>query len=477
MWQWLTQQWNKAWALFVRPEPSRAQELLADFSRVPRRYRLTGKLGEGGFGLVQSCFDPILNRRTAHKSLQPEYQKDEVQVRSLINEVRLVCYLNHPGVPAIFDAHIGKENEFFYTMELLSGTSLHAYLRKIERQGEYISLARCLRILTKICQTMAYVHTMGVLHLDLTSENVMLGEFGELHILDWGNAHLFAPKRYQEYLARNGKHVDLSELVNRSVQVVGTPPYMSPEQTRQPRHKLTQSADVFSVGIILYRMLTGIYPFSLLSLDEFLRELHETEPEPLHFHRGDVPLRLSHICSKMMAKEASQRYSNFHEVLADLQSLTDIGREFERRYYQAGEIIVEEGDTGEYAFQILDGQVEVFNIVNGQENILTTIGPGEMIGELTIFSKMPRIVTARAKTPTTVYAISESEVIGELEKLTPWVGKMVHSLSRRFLEQFEHTQDSSITHESQEDIQAAQKLAAVIQDRWDPTRKSKPPKD
>lgn len=472
MWRWMRSLWN-----LLRPsasqsqhsaQRSRTQQLLSEFHHVNShsRYQSMHLLGEGGFGQVYSCFDHMLNRLTAQKSLKQPFRRDEIQIRSLINEARLISYLDHPGVVAVFDAFIGDDGSFHYTMELIKGTNLRSHLREIERKGEYMSLARCLRIVTKLCQTMAYIHKKGVLHLDLKSENIMLGEFGELSILDWGNAYLYAPERYQEYLAKNGKHLDISELINRSVKIVGTPPYMSPEQTLCPRHEMTPATDIFAVGVMLYRMLTGIYPFSLLSNEDFLRELHTLEPKPLHFHRGDVPLRLSQICAKMLAKHIDDRYSNFQEVVEDLQALTDYGQVFERQFYQPGETFIHEGDEGHYAYQILDGQVEIFKILDGSEHVIGTVGPGAMIGELAIFSKAPRSASARAITPTTVYVIGEEEITAELEKLNPWVGRMIHSLSQRFLDQMKPTQDP-VTSAPSEEMEAARKFADVIQDHWE----------
>ncbi len=476
MWPWL----RKLWASLrlsspQESQPNRAEQLLGEFHQVNHRYHPIGLLGQGGFGEVYSCFDHTLNRLTARKSLKAPYRKDPAQLRSLINEARLISYLDHPGVVAVFDAYTDEEGAFQYTMELIEGVNLQDELRSIERRGEYMSLSRSLRLLIRLCQTMAYVHQKGVLHLDLKSENIMLGDFGELYILDWGNAYLYAPERYHSYLSRNGKEVDISEVINDSVKIVGTPPYMSPEQTYRQRKELTPASDIFSVGVMLYRMLTGIFPFSLLSTEEFLRELHMIEPKPLHFHRGDVPLRLSQICAKMLAKRVEERYSDFKEVVEDLQSLSEFGQVFDRQFYQAGEVFIHEGERGDCAYQILDGQVEVYRTHEGNEHRVATLGPGEMIGELSIFSQTPRSASVRAIIPTTVYVIGDNEIMAELEKLNPWVGRMIHSLSSRFLEQMEQ-QDSGDTGESSEDVEAARRLANVIQDQWKGWRaKTMPP--
>lgn len=476
MWPWL----RKLWAsLRSTPseqlQPSRAEQLLGEFHVEKDRYRDVGLLGQGGFGEVYTCFDDTLNRLMARKGLKEPYRQDPARLRSLINEARLISYLDHPGVVAVFDAYTDEHGAFQYTMELIEGINLQDELRSIERRGEYMTLSRCLRILTRLCQTMAYVHQKGVLHLDLKTENVMIGDFGEVYILDWGNAHLFAPERYHAYLTRNGKDVDISEVINDSNDIVGTPPYMSPEQTIKPRTELSQATDVFSVGVLLYRMLTGIFPFSILSTEDFLRELHTLDPKPLHYHRGDVPLRLSQICAKMLAKQESHRYSNFQDVLEDLQALSEFGQVFEREYYQAGEVFIHEGERGNCAYQILDGQVQVYRTYENQEHHVAYLGPGEMIGELAIFSQAPRSASVRAVSPTTVYVIGEDEIMAELEKLNPWVGRMIHSLSSRFLEQIEQKK-SHHTSEESVDIEAARKLANVIQDQWKGWRaKTMPP--
>ena len=413
-----------------------SQEMLESYQGNDGRYYTVKYLGEGGFGTVVCCFDNNLNRAAAQKTLHENYRDDRSQLRSIINEVRLISYLKHPGVISIYDAFVGPEGDFTYTMELVEGEDLEDLLIRLEDAGELLPLAQGLKIFTKFCETLAFVHDKGVIHLDIKPSNIMLGQYGEVQILDWGTAHLFAPSRYEEFLHEYGKDAKAEEIIHdRSDRIEGTIPFMSPEQTERPRNQLTPASDIFSTGIVMYRALTGRFPFSYDNLERFLYDLHQVKPPPLHEVRGDIPLRLSQICSKMLAKNIDERYQSFKEVLRDLEDLSNSGQMFEQRVYQEGETLIHEGEEGEQAFQIIDGVVEIFVQVDGKKKLLATRASGSIIGELSVFTKEPRSATVVALETTTVKLLNQQMVVEELEKLNPWVGHMVYQLSQRFVEQ------------------------------------------
>lgn len=413
-----------------------SQELLAPYDDNKERYTPVGYLGEGGFGKVMCCFDNNLNRAAAIKTLHSKFRDNQHQIQAALNEIRLISYLNHPGVVSIYDAFLGAEGDFTYSMELIQGEDLEDLLYKLEENFENLPLVQCIKIFTKLSETLAYVHDMGVIHLDLKPSNIMLGQYGEVQILDWGAAHLYAPKRYEDFIKRYKKDAKMEDIFHdRSGGIEGTIPFMSPEQTERPRHQLTPASDIFSVGISLYRALTGRFPFCYDSLESFLYDLNNLEPPPLHEVRGDIPIRMSQICSKMLAKRTEDRYQSFHEVLHDLESLANSGQVFEQKSYQKGEILVHEGERGEYAFQIIDGMVEVFVMVDGTKKSLAVRGSGSILGEVAVFTKEPRSASIVALETTTVKLLNQQMVVEELEKLNPWVGHMVYQLSQRFIEQ------------------------------------------
>lgn len=409
--------------------------LLNPFQDSDERYMSIHPLGEGNYGIVECCFDAHLNRVAALKSLREVHQDKPEQVRSIIQEARLVSYLDHPGVVAIYDAFVDEGNNFRYVMKMVEGEELEDLLFRTVQQGTLLPISQCLQIFTKLCETLAYVHDKGVAHLDLKPHNIMLGSYGEVYILDWGNARLFDPKRYEKYLEtydQEGRLEDLQETLTNTI--VGSPPYMAPEQTQSNREVLGPGADIFATGVILYHMMTGHFPFSMDSLEDYFYELMKEKPVPLHKRRGDIPKRLSQICSRMLFKDTATRYQNFQEILKDLREFAESGYTFEMKVFEPGEVIFEEGQHGDYAFHILDGLVEISAVFDDKKKVLASRGKGNVIGEVAVFTKEPRTATVTAVERTVVKVMTEEEIMVELEKMSPWISHMIYSLSRKFIE-------------------------------------------
>jgi CRP-like cAMP-binding protein len=299
-------------------------------------------------------------------------------------------------------------------------------------------MAQTLDIFMKFCETMAYVHDRGVIHLDLKPENIMVGRYGEVLVMDWGNARLHNPEPYREYLKATGKEAEgiVPEDEKRKV-VLGTPLYMSPEQTNTPRNLLSPSSDIFSAGIVLYEMLTGVRPFQADTSQAAMVKVTRFSPAAVNDVNPDVPVRLSRICMKMLEKQPFDRYRSFADALTDLSELRDAGQAFATREYEAGDVIFDEGAPGEYAFTILSGKVDIVKKTDDGETVLATLGKGEIVGELAIFTEHSRTAAARAAEKTTIRVMSAADVKVELEKMRPWVGQMVSGLSERFIGQNE----------------------------------------
>lgn len=216
--------------------------------------------------------------------------------------------------------------------------------------------------------------------------------------------------------------------------ILGTPNYMSPEQTDSSRDTLTPSSDIFSAGIILYQMMTGIQPFSSMDeTKEIMAQVRNFNPAPIHKINSDVPLRLSKICERMLEKKSSLRYYNLKEVIEDINEFYNSGQAFYIRTYQPGETIFNEGEVGRYFFKILSGKVEISKRVNGKHKVLAELGKNEFVGELAIFTNQPRTATVKSIEPTAIRIMEKVSVEKELEKLSPWVGGMITGLSKRFI--------------------------------------------
>lgn len=426
---------NRTQESLARLSPA-SQELLQAYSQFEERYQTVQYIGEGGFGAVSCSFDQNLYRATALKKLHARFRDDQQHLQAILNEVRLISYLDHPGVVPIYDAFVNATGDFCYTMKLLEGENLDQVLWGLEQRGERFPLGQAIKLLTKLSETLAFVHDKGVIHLDLKPSNIMLGRYGEVCILDWGLAHLHDATRYEEYLHAYGKKERIEKIIHdRSNRIEGTIPFMSPEQTELKRNQLTPASDIFSMGVVLYLTLSGHAPFSDENTERFFHDIHQIHPPSLHQIRGDVPFRLSQICHKMLEKNREQRYQSFHDILRDLEDFSYAGQVFEQRVYLPGDILIQQGDRGDQVYQILDGLVEISVEVAGQKKILATRGSGTIIGELAIFTKEPRSATVTALQHTTVKLLNEKMLMEELEKLNPWVGHMIYQLSKRFLDQ------------------------------------------
>lgn len=398
---------------------------------------------EGGLSLVSKSFDQWLNRVVAIKVLKQKYIENEGMIETFLNEAKLIGYLDHPGIISIYDVFMQSNVNPCYAMEFIKGQHLEDYIRELTRscdsnddQCVAIPLTESLRIFERICETMAYAHDRGVVHLDLKPENIVIGEYGEVLIIDWGSALLYDQAPYLQYMKRQTASAAPVSFFSHTKPSPATasPMYMSPEQTQQPRETLAPPSDIFSAGVVFYQMLTGVMPFTGSELNEVWEKIQSYQPLPVHAVNSNIPLYLSQICSKMIEKTPDIRYRSFHEVLDDLNELRNSGCLFDTKHYKPGEVIFCEGDEGIYSFIILSGKVDISKAVDGRQVSLGELGKDEIVGELAIFSNEPRSATVTAIEPTTIRIMKKKEIDGELEKLAPWVGGMISGLSDRFIE-------------------------------------------
>ena len=399
------------------------KEQVLDSLRPKERYKILGHIGKGRNSDVFSCFDTCLNRIIAVKQLCKECLDDETMVRAFLNEIKLISYFDHPGITSIYDAFVNKDGIPCYTMKLVKGNNLRWDLESSTR-------AHLFEIFMKLCETLSYVHDKGVVHLDLNPENIMLGQYGEVIITDWGNSRLYDESAYRQHLKLV---LDAPPPPSDEPGISSTSKYLSPEQLSGEREQLAPSSDIFSMGIILYEMMTGKTPFNAPDKESLHDQIKNEPIVPIHEICHEIPRMLSDICAKLLEIDPYLRYHSFHEVLIDLDKYQNSGMTFSLRTYSPGEIICREGEKGDFAFTILSGSVEISKIVEGQKKILAIIGKNEIVGELAIFSNEIRTATVTALETTVIRVMDRESVEQELQKLSPWIQKMITGLSKRFV--------------------------------------------
>ncbi len=289
----------------------------------------------GGIGRVWLAHDSELGRDIALKELRPERAEDPTLGARFLQEARITGQLAHPGIVPVYElARHPEDRQPFYTMRFVKGHTLtkaaRAYHQKrAAGQAESLDLLSLLNAFITVCNTVAYAHSRGVIHRDLKGANVILGDFGEVVVLDWGMAKL-AGRSEGEALAP-ALVLDDAEAggTGHTVQgqALGTPAYMAPEQAAGRLDLIDRRTDVYGLGAILYEILTGQPPFTGPDTREVLRKVREEEPAPPRQLCPDMPPALEAICLRALAKSAVDRYA----AAGDLAVAVQGWQEFERR--------------------------------------------------------------------------------------------------------------------------------------------------
>jgi eukaryotic-like serine/threonine-protein kinase len=233
------------------------------------RYQLLGEIARGGMGAVLKVRDPDLGRDLAIKVLLMKHRDCPELARRFIEEAQIGGQLEHPGIVPVYELGQFEDHRPYFAMKLVEGRTLAALLGARENAAQ--DLPRLLDIFEKVCQTMAYAHARGVIHRDLKPSNVMVGNFGEIQVMDWGLAKVMSRggradvqptdserKSVLIRTARTGSDAGISRVGS----VFGTPAYMAPEQARGDLEQVDERADVFGLGAILCEILTGGPPYA-----------------------------------------------------------------------------------------------------------------------------------------------------------------------------------------------------------------------
>lgn len=381
------------------------------------KFEIIRELGRGAMGVVYLGHDPFANRDVAIKVAHRESLQDEQQGarfrKMFFNEAKVAGGLKHANIIQVYDAGV-EEDTSFIVMEYIAGNqSLYDHTRP----DSLLPMEDVVRIIFKCARALDYAHRQGVVHRDVKPRNILLTEEFDVKIGDFSIALI--------------TRADATETQVHGY--VGSPLYMSPEQIRE--EDITNQSDIFSLGVVLYEMLTGKNPFTADSLPAIVHNITEKPPVPLAEARSDAPEILGHIIDRALMKDAAHRYKSALDLAADLSLVYDHLKLFEEEVsgkekfnlvkdlaffndfseaevwevinaskwleFEPGDEIIAEGDIDNSFYVITSGTVRV--IRSDQE--LDELEAGDCFGEMGFIAGKERTASIFAKSAVTALMI------------------------------------------------------------------------
>jgi eukaryotic-like serine/threonine-protein kinase len=316
---------DKAGDYFAAPAMDVAAALLAEenypsiVGQQFSHYRVRSLIGAGGMGEVYLAEDTQLRRKVALKLLPAEFMQDTGRARRFVREARAASSLNHPNIITIFE--VGQvDGRHFICAEYIEGQTLRPRLA-----GDRIGPHGTLDVAIQIASALASAHEAGIVHRDIKPENIMLRHDGLVKVLDFGLAKLTEERPGEMEIGRQWDDPLVSQSFSLSLSTtgvaMGTVRYMSPEQARG--EDVEGRSDIFSLGVVLYEMISGRPPFEGETLDEMVEAILEREPPPLAQYAPEAPAELQRIVAKTLRKKREDRYEAARDLLSDLKALKE----------------------------------------------------------------------------------------------------------------------------------------------------------
>lgn len=289
------------------------------FSNGYQRYTNFQPLSKGGAAVLRICKDNNLGRTVVMKTLHPHLATHDYQRARFLREARVTAQLQHPNTVPVYELGHDTDGNLYFTMKKIVGETLRDILeRQIadDQQSQAVyNLDRLLGMLIQVCNALAYAHAHGVVHRDVKPENIQIGEFGEVMLLDWGVAKVWAMP--EDDTQTSMEHEELTAIGQRP----GTPLYMSPEQVRGGGH-IDARTDVYSIGCVLYEILTLKEPLRGKQVSETFNMIVNESPIPPSQRAPDrfIPEGLAAICMRALEKTPDNRFQSMQDLITALRN-------------------------------------------------------------------------------------------------------------------------------------------------------------
>lgn len=300
------------------------------------RYTLKGEKGRGGIGRVLIAFDEHIGRDIAVKELLGEKDSgsgDKTPQSSptspinarFLREARVTGQLEHPSIVPVYEIGMRADSTLYYTMRLVKGRTLKDAIKEAKNLGDRLKL---LTHYHDLCNAVAFAHSKGVIHRDIKPENVMIGEFGETVLLDWGLAKVKGEKDEGAQKLEKGMELlkDLEAGKTVAGSALGTPAYMPPEQALGDIEDIDEKSDIYSLGAVLYELLTGSAPYTGFTAYDIITKVLNENIVPVEQKDKLIPRELGAIAEKALKKKKEERYPKALELAGDIEIYMAGGR-------------------------------------------------------------------------------------------------------------------------------------------------------